>query len=106
VNHGDRLEILQTRRKFLRVRTPAGVEGWTDERQTPRRADMASLRDLSARGREMPSQGVATPYSPPLNVHMQPVATSPSFVQLQRTKRSMSCVPSSSRATTPRPEPR
>jgi len=33
VKHGDRLEILQSRRRFLRVRTPSGAEGWTDERQ-------------------------------------------------------------------------
>ena len=33
VTHGERLEILQVRRKFLRVRAPNGAEGWTDERQ-------------------------------------------------------------------------
>ena len=44
VKHGDRLEILQTRRRFLRVRTPSGVEGWTDERQLLAAGDMVALR--------------------------------------------------------------
>src|SRR5450759_3863861 len=47
VKHGDRLEILRTRRRFLRVRTPSGVEGWTDERQLLASGDMDSLRTLS-----------------------------------------------------------
>src|ERR1022692_4560745 len=60
VKHGDRLEILQTRRRFLRVRTPSGAEGWTDERQLLASGDMDSLRDLNARAARLPSQGVAT----------------------------------------------
>ena len=33
LKHGDRVEILQQRRSFLRVRAPNGAEGWTDQRQ-------------------------------------------------------------------------
>ena len=43
VKHGDRLEILQTRRRFLSVRTPSGAEGWTDERQLLAAEDMVAL---------------------------------------------------------------
>jgi len=50
VKHGDRLEILQTKRRFLRVRTPAGAEGWTDERHLLSTADMSALRELSRAG--------------------------------------------------------
>jgi hypothetical protein len=82
VKHGDRLEILQTRRRFLRVRTPAGAEGWTDERHLLSTADMAALRELSQRAAAMPVQGQATTYSE-LNVHTQPARQSPSFVQVQ-----------------------
>jgi hypothetical protein len=81
VKHGDRLEILQTRRRFLRVRTPAGAEGWTDERHLLSTADMAALRELSERAAAMPVQGQATTYSE-LNVHTQPARQSPSFVQI------------------------
>ena len=82
VKHGDRLEILQTRRRFLRVRTPSGAEGWTDERQLLAASDMAALRELNAHAAKLPSQGVATTYGP-LNIHTQPVVSSPSFRQLK-----------------------
>ena len=82
VKHGDRLEILQVRRRFLRVRTPRGAEGWTDERQLLGAGDMDALRELTAHAAKLPSQGVATTYAP-LNIHTQPVLSSPSFLQLK-----------------------
>jgi uncharacterized protein YgiM (DUF1202 family) len=86
VKHGDRLEILSTRRRFLRVRTPSGAEGWTDERQLLAAGDMASLRALSAHAAKLPAQGVATSYAP-LNIHTQPVISSPSFLQLKENEK-------------------
>jgi SH3-like domain-containing protein len=82
VKHGDRLQILQTKRRFLRVRTEHGVEGWTDDRQLLAAADMTALRELTGRAAKMPSQGVATTYAP-LNIHTQPALSSPSFLQLK-----------------------
>ena len=82
VKHGDRLEILQRRRRFLRVRTPAGAEGWTDERQLLSAGDMASLQDLAARAARMPVQGQATSFGE-LNVHTEPDRQSPSFFQVK-----------------------
>lgn len=82
VKHGDRLEILQTRRRFLRVRTPAGAQGWTDERHLLSTADMSALRELSERAAAMPVQGQATTYGE-LNVHTEPARQSPSFVQVK-----------------------
>lgn len=82
VKHGERLEIIGRRRKFLRVRAPSGSEGWTDERQLLGAADMSELRDLAAKAAKMPSQGVATTYRD-LNVHTQPASGSPSFLRLK-----------------------
>lgn len=82
VKHGDRLEILGNRRRFLRVRTPSGAEGWTDERQLLAAADMASLKELAVRAAKLPAQGVATAYGE-LNVHTQPARQSPSFLQIK-----------------------
>jgi hypothetical protein len=82
VRHGDRLEILQRRRRFLRVRTPGGVEGWTDERQLLGAEEMAALKDLSERADRMPVQGQATSFGD-LNVHTQPDRQSPSFLQVK-----------------------
>src|SRR5450756_3036821 len=86
VSHGDRLEILQTRRRFLRVRTPSGAVGWTDERQLLAAGDMDALRELTAHAAKLPSQGVATTYAP-LNIHTQPVLSSPSFLQLKENEK-------------------
>lgn len=86
VKHGDRLELLQSRRRFLRVRTPNGVEGWTDERQLLSAADMQSLLELARRAAQMPVQGVATTYAP-LNVHTRPAVGSPSFRQIKENEK-------------------
>jgi Bacterial SH3 domain len=82
VKHGDRLEILAVRRKFYRVRTSNGSEGWTDERQLLAASDMKALRDLAASAAKLPSQGVATTYGT-LNIHTLPAIASPSFLQLK-----------------------
>jgi hypothetical protein len=80
--HGERLQVIQRRRKFLRVRTASGAEGWTDERQLLAESDMAELKDLAARAAKLPSQGVATTYRD-LNVHTQPASGSPSFLRIK-----------------------
>jgi uncharacterized protein YgiM (DUF1202 family) len=82
VKHGERVEIIGRRRRFLRVRTASGTEGWTHERQLLGTSDMEDLKDLAARAAKMPSQGTATTYRE-LNVHTQPAAGSPSFLRLK-----------------------
>ena len=86
VKHGDRLEILQNRRRFLRVRTPSGAEGWTDERQLLASSDMIALKELTAHAAKLPSQGVATTYGL-LNIHTQPIVSSPSYLQLKENEK-------------------
>ncbi len=81
VRHGDRLEILQRRRLFLRVRTPNGAEGWTDDRQLLAAADMAALKELSRRAARMPPQGQAFSFRE-MTIHTQPNAHSASFITL------------------------
>jgi len=83
VRHGDRLEILQQRRtSFLRVRAPNGAEGWVDARQLLGTQDMANLKELAARARNMPAQGVATTYAD-LRAHTQPARGAPSFLVIK-----------------------
>jgi hypothetical protein len=82
VKHGERLEIIQRRRKFLKVRTPKGAEGWTEESQLLNAADMKDLKDLAALSAKLPSQGVATTFGE-LNIHTQPSRGSPSFLQIK-----------------------
>jgi hypothetical protein len=82
VKSGDRLEVLQRRRRFVNVRTAGKVEGWTDERQLLSSEDIVNLRKLSERSKAAPSQGVATTYDT-LNVHTTPDRQSPSFLQVK-----------------------
>src|SRR5579863_1038529 len=81
VHHGDLLEIVGQRRRWYRVRTANGIEGWTSDRELLDPAQMQRLKALAAETAGMPSQGVATTFSS-LNVHTEPSRQSPSFVQV------------------------
>ena len=85
--HGDRLAILQKRRTFIRVRTPSGIEGWTDERALLGPADMAQLKSLSDIAAKMPSQGSAVPRFGDMRVYSQPSIGSPSFLTVKDKER-------------------
>src|SRR5438105_824023 len=71
VKHGERLDILQRRRRFVKVRTARLIEGWTDDRLLLSPQEVASLRKLSEQAKSAPSQGVASSYEM-LNVHTEP----------------------------------
>jgi hypothetical protein len=79
--HGDRLEVLEYKRRFVRVRTPEGREGWTDARLLLTPDQMADLRQMADRTAQLPSQGAASTFES-LNMHTEPSRTSPSFVQI------------------------
>jgi hypothetical protein len=79
--HGDRLEVLETRRRFVKVRTAAGVVGWTDVNQLLSEQQMSDLRRLAASAAQLPSQGAATVYEA-LNIHAEPYRQSASFFQI------------------------
>ncbi len=80
-HHGEKLVVLETRRRLVRVRTSAGVEGWTDFNLLLSEQQMDDLRKLAESAKKLPSQGVATVYEP-LNIHAEPSRQSPSFFQL------------------------
>src|SRR5262249_40484666 len=108
VNRGERLEILQRRRRFTKVRTARGVEGWTDERQLLSSEDVSNLRKLTEQSKPAPSQGVATTYDT-LNVHTLPDRQSPSFLQVKEGEKvdviSRRLSPRISAAPPPKPPP-
>jgi hypothetical protein len=82
VKHGEKLEIVGQRRRFYKVRTSQGIEGWTSDRELLDTAQMQRLRALAAETAGQPSQGVATTFSN-LNVHAEPSRQSPSFIQVK-----------------------
>jgi len=81
VKHGDKLEVLELRRHFMRVRTAQGVEGWTDSNLLLTDEQMGDLRRLAEDATKLASQGKATPFDV-LNMHSAPSRTSPSFFQI------------------------
>lgn len=82
VKHGDRLEIVQHRRRFLKVRAPNGAEGWVEDHLLLSAQEIAALQEVERRALTLPSQGVASTYDL-LNVHTEPNRFSPSFLQVK-----------------------
>jgi hypothetical protein len=79
--HGDRLEVLEYKRRFVRVRTAEGKEGWTDLHLLLTPEQMAELRGMAQKSASLPSQGIASVFEQ-LNLHSEPNRTSPSILQI------------------------
>ncbi len=82
VPHGEKLEILQQKRRWYKVRAANGSSGWTDDRQLLDKAQMARLQSLAKEAVGLQSQGIATAFDT-LNIHTEPNRFSPSFVQVK-----------------------
>ena len=78
---GERVEVLQTRRSFTRVRTALGIEGWTEARHLLSTEQIKEMRSISEQSSMLPSQGTATVFQL-RNVHAAPNLNSPSSHQL------------------------
>jgi hypothetical protein len=81
LQHGDRIQILQLRRRFARVRTPEGAEGWLDTRLLMTAEQLESLRGRAKEYAKAPSMGAATVHDA-LNIHTEPHRQAPSFDQI------------------------
>ena len=84
--HGDKLDVIQVRRRFVRVRTPDGTEGWTDSRNLLTSEQMDALAELTKHAETLPSQGEATVFSV-LNMHSDPSRSATSFYQIAEESR-------------------
>jgi hypothetical protein len=69
------------RRRFVRVRTSKGAEGWTDANYLLSQQQVSDLDHLAEYAAALPSQGSGTTYDS-LNVHVGPSRQSPSFMQI------------------------
>jgi SH3-like domain-containing protein len=81
LKHGDQVEVLERRRRFVRVRTQDGIEGWTDQNMLLSQKQMSGLTWMAEASKHFPSQGAATAYDT-LNLHVEPNRLSPSFYQI------------------------
>ena len=81
LKHGDRLRILDVRRRYVQVRTEQNAVGWVDASQLLSTEQMDEFKKNAAQAETLPSQGAATVYEA-LNVHIDPNRLSPSFTKI------------------------
>ncbi len=79
---GERVEIVGRRRRFLRVRTTKGVEGWTRDAELATPQLLEFMRQQQEQTAADPSQGSFLALFP-VNVHLEPYRWSPTIYQLQ-----------------------
>jgi uncharacterized protein YgiM (DUF1202 family) len=82
LKHGERVSIIDTRRRFVKVRTLQGQEGWVDSLQLLSTEQMEQIRQEAAQALTLPSQGSATVFEP-LNIHIDPDRRSPAFALIK-----------------------
>lgn len=81
LNPGDRVEILQRRRRWVRIRS-GNQEGWLEERHIVPRETYEQFEQLLKSTTGRPSQGGARARSAG-NLHLEPSRSSPALHQLQ-----------------------
>jgi uncharacterized protein YgiM (DUF1202 family) len=82
LKHGERVDVIDTRRRFVKVRTEKGATGWVDSLELLSAEDMAQLRKEREKALTLPSEGEATPYET-LNIHLAASRKSPAFAQIR-----------------------
>jgi hypothetical protein len=81
--HGEKLEIIERRRRFYQVRTSSQQIGWTDGRNLLTEEQLNAIRRLAERFAEAPSLGTATVYEE-VNLHNDPNRQAPSFYIIKK----------------------
>src|SRR5262249_43520740 len=83
VHNGERVVVLErmTNRRFVRVRTSGGEEGWIQERYLTDQKTFDQLQHLSAQFKDAPAQAVAVTKQPG-NLHAVPGRKNANIFQL------------------------
>ncbi len=81
LTHAQRVSILDVRRRFVRVRTVKGEEGWVDSAQLLSQEQMDQIQRDKDKALKLPSEGSATVFEA-LNIHIEPDRQSPPFARI------------------------
>ena len=81
VKNGDRLEIIDRQKRFLKVRTDGGQEGWIEQRNTVAADVYAGFQKLATDNAKSPPQGRGITRNS-LNMHITPARDSEHLYQL------------------------
>ena len=84
VKNGDRIEVIDRDRRFLKVRTSAGLEGWLEQRYTISQQTYDQLQKLSQDAKSYPAQGTGTTRND-TNIHLEPSRDSDHLYQISQT---------------------
>jgi len=71
VKNGDRLEVLERDRRYVRVRTASGVEGWMEQRYLTSQQVYDGFQKLIQENQNIPVQATATTRND-TNLHLEP----------------------------------
>jgi len=82
VHNGDRVEVLEKQRRFLRVRTDAGQEGWIEERSLIPQDVYDQFQKLATDNASTPVQARGTTRAE-LNMHLTPSREAEHLYQLK-----------------------
>jgi SH3-like domain-containing protein len=69
--NGDRVEVLDRERRFARVRTPSGIEGWVEQRYLVSQQVYDGFQKLTQEEKDEPVEGTATTRND-TNLHVEP----------------------------------
>jgi hypothetical protein len=83
LHFGDKIDIVATKRRFVKVRTRTGTEGWIEDFMLLNQSDIDQIKAQSAAALHYPSQGIATSTYEAMNVRAQPNRLSPSYIQIK-----------------------
>ncbi len=101
VSNGEQVEVLERSRRFVRVRSPRGEEGWIEQRYLVGPEIFEALQTLASENSSAPVQAVATARSS-LNMHVEPGRDTEHLYQLKEGEK----VQVLKRATAERPQSR
>src|SRR5271167_874166 len=82
VHNGDRVEVLEKQRRFVRVRTDSGQEGWIEERSLVPQDIYDGFQKLAQDDANTPVQAKGTTRAE-LNMHLTPARDADHLFQLK-----------------------
>lgn len=81
LQHGERVDLIARRRRFVKVRAGSGAEGWTDSRLLLSAQARAEFQALQERAGKAPALGKATVLDT-LSAHTAPYRQAPAYYQI------------------------
>jgi len=82
VHNGERVDVLERQRRFVRVRTDAGIEGWIEQRSLVSQEVFDGFQKLQQDGKNLSVQAHGTTRAE-LNMHLTPARDGERLYQLK-----------------------